>query len=138
MIPVFMAPLTKKGDGWCGGNEGIDMSFVRGGPKRHKTRRERKWEREKSHRRRRAKWSRWPKMKWPDHFYTVNPEAAEFKWLERGMAADFKMLDDGLMEFRAVDMAAPGSKDYSAMVTGVSHKDGTIEITNIDTFGGKK
>ncbi len=68
---VFMAPLYKKGAGECAYN-GVPCSLIRSGPKRHKSRRERKWRREKSHRRRRQKWSAWPKYKWPGYVYFVN------------------------------------------------------------------
>lgn len=126
---------NRKGDGWCGGVEGVTMAFVRGGPKRRKSRRERKWERERSHRRRRQGWARWPKMGWPGYTYFLRPEAlsldAGVSWLEPGMAADFEW-KDGPMEFRAVDKGRPGG-DKTAVVTGVSHEDGTVEITAADT-----
>jgi hypothetical protein len=53
---------------------GVPCSIIRSGTKRRLTRRERKWEREKTHRRRRHRWSRWPKVPFPKFFYTVNPE----------------------------------------------------------------
>ena len=66
------------------------MSLVRYGPKRRLSKRERRWEREKVHYRRRRKWARWPPMKAPTHFYFLNPEVLKFavygdrpfKWME--------------------------------------------------------
>lgn len=93
-------PLTPA-SGWCGGQPGIQFSFIRSGPKRRLSRRERKWLREKTHYRRRRGWSKWPRMAVPTHFYTVNPEAMEFAYL-----SDRKWHLDSVHHTATVDRSA--------------------------------
>lgn len=58
---------------------GIPYKIIRSGPKRHLSKRERRWEREKTHRRRRHRWSRWPKVPFSTHFYVLNMDHPTIK-----------------------------------------------------------
>ena len=67
----------------------VPHTVIHGGTKRRLSKRERKWEREKTHSRRRRNWSRWPRLPWPTHIYMMFPEAIEFA-IEDALAEPFQ------------------------------------------------
>lgn len=74
--------MSKPSSGRCE-YMGVPCSLVRYGTKRRLTKRERKWAREKTHRRRRARWSKWPGLPWPPKYvYFLNPAYTEPVWMD--------------------------------------------------------